>query len=118
MAKQYFELLNINHTETSVPKALGISEDRIKNLRKEYLYMDEEMNLDKFTSSMAYMLQYCESIEEVIYIAFELGANRCSAKCPITKGGIPLPPSFLPPELREALEKKLRDLFGDGQDGE
>lgn len=110
------EFYDLDHKEDSISKSLGIDQERVKFLQKEMLYMENKTPIDKFSQEIEYMAPFCESIEEIIWISFLLGTNRCSSDCPVKKA-IPIPISLgnMPPELRrmlEHLENKYKGLFG------
>jgi len=84
MAKAYFELLQMDSSKDSVYGALGISEERFKALRKEMLFMEDDEKPKRISDSMKYMIQFCESIEEVIWVSYDIGKSSCS-DCPVQR---------------------------------
>lgn len=112
MAKQYFELLNVNHEAESASQALGIQQKRIELLKKEFYYMIQELELNRTTKQITHMLQFCESLEEVIFMSMMIGDN-CS-NCPIANHGIPiqmrLPENTSMEDLAEFVADKMRRI--------
>lgn len=109
MAKKYFELLNVDHDKDSISEALGITEERLVLLKKEMYYAFHEQEKSCVTTRITYLLQFCESLEEVIYITFLIGVNEAERKRNFANI-LPVPSSFLPPELKSMIADIIRRI--------
>jgi hypothetical protein len=102
--KAYFQLLNVDHTQEYLPDAFHISAERLKFLKKEILYVNKEMDFDKHSKAIEYLLQFCESLEEVIFMTHYLSNSRM--KCP--RIPLPVPEGFIR-SLLESLRRSDED---------